>query len=345
MHTLHAEKNMSRVTIKDIAARLSVSPSTVSRALEDHPTISEKTKARVRELAEALNYTKNLRASSFRNRKSGLVALIVPEMNMYFIPELINGVNAAAEKNNVSVIVLQSDNSLEKEKKLLKYCLGLSIDGVLICLSEESENDDHIHEIIGDHIPVIMVDKIVDSESIGSVSIDDVETASKAADYLISMGHTQVLGLFGNPALSITKSRKKGFLEAYTKHGTLISSTLIREIPNILEFDLLVESAFQSDIKFSAVFCMSDELLMYAYHMILKSGLRIPEDCSLFAISDGIIPYALHPNISHIHHSGYEIGIRGLNLLTEALQNRPAPVTPIYLQTKLCEMDSVSRSF
>ena len=135
---------MKRTTLKDLAKLLNLSPSTVSRALADHQDISEETKRRVQEVAQRMNYIPNLRAKYLRTRHSNVIALILPEMNMFFMPSLMNGINKVVEAKNYSLIVLQSDNSLWKEKQLVQYCLNLSVDGVLLSVSKETTNLSHL---------------------------------------------------------------------------------------------------------------------------------------------------------------------------------------------------------
>ena len=149
---------MSTPTIKDLASELGVSPSTISRALSDHPDISEEMKEKVRELAKRLNYTKNLRASALRTKTSNVIALIVPEINMFFMPELIYGVNVEAEKNGLSVMILQTNNSLEKEKKLL---LQLHLGKI--------DFSDEEHKILLKVDEVLLVDKITKEKEVMTI--------------------------------------------------------------------------------------------------------------------------------------------------------------------------------
>ncbi|MFN8580084.1 MAG: LacI family DNA-binding transcriptional regulator [Gemmatimonadaceae bacterium] len=111
----------NRITLKDIAKRLNLSMPTVSRALADHPDISSGTKERVREVAQALNYIPNYRARYLRAKHSRLIALVVPEMNMFFVPSMIAGINRVVQQNDYSLIVFQSDNSIVQERRLIEY--------------------------------------------------------------------------------------------------------------------------------------------------------------------------------------------------------------------------------
>ena len=135
----------NRITLKDIAKTVGLSMATVSRALADHPDISRETKERVREVAQALSYIPNYRARYLRAKHSRLIALIVPEMNMFFMPSMITGINRVVQQNDYSLIVFQSDNSIVQERRLVEYCTQLSADGVLLVLSSETSDLAHLN--------------------------------------------------------------------------------------------------------------------------------------------------------------------------------------------------------
>lgn len=334
---------MSRTTIKDIAKKIGVSPSTISRALADHADISAEMKEKVAKVAKELHYTKNRRASSLRTQKSDIIALIVPEINMFFMPELIYGVNVEAEKHGFSVMVFQSDNSFEKEKKHLQYCLEMSFAGVLLCLSLETNSLEHLNEIVDDEIPVVLLDKVITSGRYSTVSIKQKNTGHRAGDYLLENGHSSVIGIFGNSHLAMSQNREKGFRKAFKEQGVPDDAVITLNIENILELDEQLQQVMAEHQETSAIFCMSDELLVNTHHLLMKNGYRIPDEISLFAISDGFVPYFLYPNVSHLHHSGYEVGVEGIKELMRYFdtdEEEPG-AEKVHIFTKLFEMDSV----
>lgn len=121
---------MKRITIKDLARLLNLSTSTVSRALSDHPDISDATKKRVRSAAEEFNYVTNIYARSFRKQQSRLLALILPEVNMFFSPNLIKGINKTIASSNYTLITFLSNDSYKREKEIIKQCLSWAVEGV-----------------------------------------------------------------------------------------------------------------------------------------------------------------------------------------------------------------------
>ena len=209
----------NRVTLKDIAKRLGVSMPTVSRALADHPDISSATKDRVREVAQALSYIPNYRARYLRAKHSRLIALIVPEMNMFFVPSMITGINRVVQQNDYSLIVFQSDNSIVQERRLVEYCTHLSADGVLLVLSAETTDLLHLDILRDCDIPVVLLDKTIETAKHTTITIDDQEAGREAASYLLERGHTKVLGVFGDQRQRISSQRLKGFRRGHAEHG------------------------------------------------------------------------------------------------------------------------------
>ena len=153
----------------------------VSRALADHPDISGETKQRVRDAAQALSYIPNYRARYLRAKHSRLIALIVPEMNMFFVPSMITGINRVVQQNDYSLIVFQSDNSIVQERRLAEYCTHLSADGVLLVLSSETADLQHLDVLHDCGIPVVLLDRTIETTKYTTITIDDEQAGREAA--------------------------------------------------------------------------------------------------------------------------------------------------------------------
>lgn len=332
----------TRVTLKDIAKRLGLSMPTVSRALADHPDISAATKERVREVAQALHYIPNYRARYLRAKHSRLIALIVPEMNTFFVPAMITGINRVVQQNDYSLIVFQSDNSIVQERRLVEYCTHLSADGVLIVLSSETSDLAHLETLREVGIPVVLLDKTIDTTRHSTVTIDDQEAGREAASYLIDHGHTKALGIFGDQRQRISSLRLKGFKRAFAERGLPLAETQVLRVTILDELASQLERAFTAHPDVSAIFTMTDELLVFTHHLLMRRGTRIPEDVSLLAISDGLAPTFLHPNVTHFRHSGVEVGERTAHFLIGLIEHNSDAMMDVRIRTTLVEMGSVT---
>ncbi|MEO6526928.1 MAG: LacI family DNA-binding transcriptional regulator [Gemmatimonadaceae bacterium] len=332
----------NRVTLKDIAKSLGLSMATISRALADHPDISSETKLRVRDAAQALSYIPNYRARYLRAKHSRLIALIVPEMGMFFTPSMITGINRVVQANDYSLIVFQSDNSLVQERRLLEYCTHLSADGVLLVLATETSDLDHLALLGECGIPVALLDRTIDTTRHTTITIDDEAAGHEAATYLLQRGHERCLGIFSDERQRISASRLKGFRRAHFERNVPLAETQILRVAMIADLDGLLDRAFAAHPDVTAIFTMTDELLVHTHHLLARRGIKIPKDVSLMAISDGQAPAFLHPNVTHLRHSGVEEGERSAHILIGMIEHNSDAMMDVRIRTTLVELGSVA---
>lgn len=330
-----------RVTLKDIARQLDLSLPTVSRALADHPDISEATKARVRESAQAMHYIPNFRARYLRAKNSRLLALILPEMNMFFFPSLITGLSKVAQDNDYSLIVFQSDNSIVQERRLLEYCTHLSVDGVLLALSAETTDLAHLDILHDCEIPVVLLDNTIDTTKYSTVTIDDQDVGRDAAAYLLDRGHRRIIGVFGDQRQRISAMRLRGFKQAHGEKGIKLAESQIVRMSAAEPLEQTLDRALDAHPDATAVFAMTDELLMRSHYTLMRRDRRVPDDVSLLAISDGLAPAFLHPNVTHFRHSGMEVGERTAHILIGLIAHRSEAMLDVRIRTTLVENGSV----
>lgn len=300
---------------------LSLNPSTVSRALADHPDISPETKKKVKESALAFNYQPNLHARYFRKKSSGQVAVILPEFNMFFIPELMKGINSVIDASGLSIIIFFSNNSLDREIEIMNHCLSWKVDGVLISLSETTTNCDHLKILKTANIPVILMDKVLATEDFPTVTINDKSVSEHATTYLLSLSRKKILGVLGSPSLQMTQARLEGFINTAEKSNTETFHYFYNPTdPSNLE----ALKTLISDHDFDGIFVMSDEILFAVYTILRKLDLY-PEKVNIVAISDGLLPVQLFPPVPHIRHSGFEVGKTAAESLLKFKNNLEKP--------------------
>jgi DNA-binding LacI/PurR family transcriptional regulator len=334
------EETLKRTTLKDIAKLTGLSVSGVSRALKDHPDISEETKTKVREVAEALNYSPNLNAQFLRTRSSKIIAVILPKADTFFFPELLRGISEVVSKQGYSLMYLQTENSLEREKELIDFCLKIYAEGVLISLTHQTTDLKHLDKLKAAEIPVLMIDKGLTNDWTPFLNIDDQEATFRAIDYLLKKGYRHILGIFDHPNLLMTQRRAEGFREAHRQHkldchpDQILMSKNDTQLPE--EIMVFLRKKAQAD----AVFTMSDKLMVQAYNVINKLGYVIPDDIALISISDGKAPYYLYPNVSYISHSGYEVGKTGTQLLFQMINGTALNRQFYKIETRLIELES-----
>ncbi len=331
---------MHKITIKDIAKMLSVSVSTVSRALADHPDISKETKKRVKDVAEKFNYLPNLHARFFRKKNTKLIALIIPAFNRFFLPDLIAGIQHVIDKEGYSLIIFQSRNNPETEAEIIKYCLSWVVEGVLIALTDNTTKLDHLKILLDSNIPVVILDKVIHTPEYSTVTIDDKMAALNATNAMIEKGKKNILGVFAHENLSITKLRLEGFKHALTQHGFILNDQNHIVINHLDELPSKLNEKTSCN-QYDGLFLMTDELLVNSFNHFMKMGITIPQQLSVVAISDGSSPYFIYPNISHIFHSGFQIGKVACELMFERLNDDTKPVQHKIVGTNLVDLGSL----
>lgn len=333
---------MKRLTIRDLASILSLSTSTVSRALSDHPDISAATKKRVREAADEFNYTTNVHAKLFRKQHSGLIAVILPEVNMFFTPSLVRGIVKTITPTNYSLFTFLSNDSYKREKEIVKHCLSWAVEGVLMSLSNQTYDLSHLMPLHNAKIKCVLFDKTIKNERFPSLMIDSEEASYRAVSHLIENGHRNILGVFGNPNLSITVDRVIGYRKAMTEHGLPIIEENIVHVDTNSNLDFILPPILNHNKRLTAMFTMSDELLAKSLFQLNRLGFHIPSDMSVISISDGAYPYLVYPQVTHIKDSGSKMGKHATKLLLDCIQNDDDRMpSQTVITTKLVELDSV----
>ncbi len=211
--------NKGRVTIKDIARELGISPSTVSKALKGHPDISPATKKAVKELVDRWNYKPDPIALSLQGGLSKSIGVIVPEIVHFFFSTVISGIEDLANESGYHVMFCQSNESYSREVRAVQTLLASRVDGILVSLSKVTENFDHFRRIIDSGIPLVFFDRICEELQTDRVIVDDETGAYEAVKHLILTGCRNIVHLAGPPNLNIAKNRKNGYLKALSEYN------------------------------------------------------------------------------------------------------------------------------
>jgi LacI family transcriptional regulator len=311
--------SMNNATLKKLSEMLGISISTVSRALKDHPDISDKTKVRVRELADALDYEPNTNAIHLRTSKNNLFGLIVPAVSNFFYDSFIAAVEEESRKSGYTLLILQSGDDNNSEQDSIKLCRQNRVAGVFACLTSGTTNIDLYKKLKNTGVPVIFFDKVPDDSNEIKVCMADAASAIIAANTIVQKKRKKLLALFGNPSLSITRKREKAFLEITEKS---IPANVFH-VNNSDQARQITTKALKE--KPDTVFCMSDEILTGAMKAILEAGLRVPNDIAVISISNGFIPKLYHPDITYVETSGYKLGKLAFTTMMENIAGDVSP--------------------
>jgi len=305
-------------TLKKISQILDISISTVSRALKNHPDISEKTKQKVVELADALEYEPNAYAINLRTNNSKLFGLIVPGISYYFYDTFISSMEEECRKNDYSLMILQSGDDIDTEAANVKICKHNRVTGVFACITPNTTDITPFLKLAESDIPLIFFDKVPAYENCNKVCTADAEAAKIAASLIIQKQKNKVLGFFGNKSLSITQKRLPAFTEVFHQPGVITK-------PEI-DFALSFEEAYKKTMQYlskknkpDAIFCMSDEILIGVMKAIQQLQLKVPQEIAVIALSNGFMPKLYHPEVTYIETSGYKLAKLAFQRMVECL--------------------------
>jgi LacI family transcriptional regulator len=327
-------------TLKKISEQLNLSISTISRALKDHPDISENTRKKVKELATLMDYEPNALAVHLRTNKSKVLGLIVPSISNMFNDSFIAAAESEARKGGYSLMILQSADDPFREAENLKLCKHYRVDGILISVVADCYSAGGAAKYTDLGIPVIFFDRVPDGDDFDTVCMADEEAATLAASTLIKYKKKKILALFGSAELSITKKRKDAFDKVLNRDGEGKITYTFTYCKDSEEAKAIVTKALQQADLPDHIFCMSDELLIGAMKSLNKSGLSIPSDISVLAISNGQIPHLFNPEITYIETNGYDLGRLAINRMLENLVEKSPPKS-ILLPSRFVEGKSL----
>lgn len=306
-----------QATILDIARILNVSASTVSRALHDHPSISMETKKAVVELAEELKYQPNLLALSLLNKKTNSIGIIVPEITSFYFATVINGVQDMVAAAGYNLMISQSNESVEQEKKIINDLSLVRVDGFLISPSSETVNFDHFDKLKDNDVPIVIFDRDCLGCEADKVLVDDYDGALQAVDYLVKTGCKRIAHITGPSNLSVSRHRLAGYTDALKRNGIEIQHELIVSSGGFSPEHGIESAKSILSLKNQpdAIFAVNDGVAIGAMAVIKELGKKIPGDISVVGFDDE--PYSSYftPALTSVWQPVYDMGMLSAKIL------------------------------
>jgi len=340
---------MKEVTLKQIAENLGISVTTVSKALKDYKDVSKETKALVRAEAKALNYKPNVFAVNLRTKESKTVGLIIPEVVHHFFSSVINGIINEAEKFGYLVIILQSNESEELERKQVDLLLSKRVDGIMMSLANTTVEVDHIASIKRANTPLVMFDKISKMIACSKVVINDRQAAYDATKFLIDKGCKRIAHFRGALLPQNSIDRFLGYKKALEDHGLPFDPKLVY-ICEKVDYDDGRAAAIQllaDGHKIDGLFAITDMAATGALTVFKENGIKVPQDIALMGFSNWFLSQAITPALSTVDQPGYKMGCKTFKLLRKEMNAKKQGIafTPLTktLKTKIVERDSTPK--
>ena len=308
------------IRIKDLAKELNLSVATISKALKDSYEISPETKQRVLALAKKLNYSPNPYASSLRKKSSKTIAVVLPEVTDSFFSLAINGIESIAQEKGFHVLVYLTHENLFKEQSILKDFQNGRVDGVLMSVSSETANHQHILDLCNKGMPLVFFDRVCEEIHTAKVLTDDFDSGYKATGHLLDKGCNRIAFLSMGKSLSIINDRLEGFKKALADKGAAPGKHITLDCSaDENKTYKLIRKLLTGSQKPDGIIGSVEKLAITSYSTCKELGLSIPGDVRIVAFSNLQTASLLNPSLTTITQPAFEMGKTAATILFNAL--------------------------
>jgi DNA-binding LacI/PurR family transcriptional regulator len=334
-------------TIKDIAREAGVSVTTVSRALNGYSDVNEKTRAKIKGIANELNYSPNALARSLVTNKTKTIGLLVSGMKKEsikdnFTYEILCGINDMSAEIGYDLIFFSTNSTMQKEKSYAQLCRERKVDGVII--QGIKTDDPYLQEVIDSEIPCVLIDIPIESNSVGYVTTDNELGAKNITEYLIDLGHKNIAMINGHNRAFVSQQRFAGYRKA------------LNEANIALQWEYVIDGAFDEEVAYdatlkllnehteiTAIVCASDLMALGVMKAAKTLGLSIPSDLSVTGYDDIILASYVSPTLTTVAQDKYLMGQKATRLLAELLEGHTNE-RKVIVETEIKKRESAGKN-
>jgi LacI family transcriptional regulator len=332
------------VTIKDIARELNISVATVSRAMRDTYDVNQETRQLVLKKAQEMNYKPNFNATGLVKNSSHNIGVVLPTITNYYFSTVITGIQEVAYKKGYNIVLYITNDSAEREMDILNELSLGNMDGLLVCVSSDSGQNDHFEQIIADGIPIVFFDRVAHDIKASKIMQDDYHGAYQAVEHLIQQGYKKIAHIAGPGGLLFTERRMEGFLAAMKAHQLpvrkewIIHSGFSRDFGEKDALQLL-----QSRTKPDAIFAVNDRKAIGAMLALKKKNIRIGKQIGVIGFTNDPMCEIISPSLTTVEEPALEIGRKSCEFLLNHINKKNFQVQELTLPTKLIVRESTMR--
>lgn len=320
----NSREEKKHVTIYDIATRLNLAASTISRALKDHHSISLKTIKEVKITAEEMGFVPNTMAVGLRKNSTKTIGVLIPTVTQPFLSSIINGIEITAQESGYSVIIMQSNDSYLEEVNKAKSLYSNRVDGIICSLGMETKDFSHFKQFTNNEIPLVFVDRVPKDCNTFRVVIDNFSAGYKATKHLIDQGCVRIAHLtaeseFGN----LFSERKRGYIEALKDYNLPIDENLIVHLKSFTYKDGVkaCNKLFALETIPDGLFAPGDIIAVSAIQTAKKKGIKVPDELAIIGFNNDPISKIIEPNLSTITHPGEKMGKTAAAIIIRTLNS------------------------
>lgn len=338
-----------KVTIKDVAKKANVSPSTVSRVLSDSPRISTETKERVRKVMEELNYHPNSMARSLATNSSNVLGIVFPRSGNLafqnpFFSDVLRGIMTSANENNFGIQLAAADDEAEILKSVKDMIRGRRVDGIIMLYSKENDQIiKFLHEV---NFPFVMIGKPYDyEEKITHIDNDNVSAGEEGTNYLLKLGHRHIGFIGGNKKLMVTKNRLEGYKKALENNGIPFD-------PNYVKYEEFLVSGGKHGVEQllslknppTALLVTDDIMALGVLRTLKMMGQQVPTDLSILSFNNSMFAELSEPGLTSMEINIVEMGYHAVKNIIDKINHPKEPVKRVIIPHQLIIRSSCNQA-
>ncbi|ALS20776.1 MULTISPECIES: LacI family DNA-binding transcriptional regulator [Paenibacillus] len=325
---------MKRATLKEVAKMAGVSTATVSNALNETKYVSEEVKNKIFSAIRALNYQPNSVAKSLRVQESRIIGLLISDIANPFFSIVVRGIEEELAKSNYSILLCNTDSSLEKERKYLDVLIGQRVDGLIV--SSAGNTGDYFRSLEKTGVPIVFLNRCPEFMNSDVIMTNNIQGAYIATEHLIRHGYGKIAIIAGPSSVSTGKDRLTGYRRALEDYGITESDQLVKEgLFDIQSGYDKMKELMEQDTKPDAVFISNNSMTLGAYKYLKESGLRIPDQIAVLGYDDSDWAEIVDPPITTVRQPAYHQGVHAANLILARIKDKQVKREIMYMDPAL----------
>ena len=335
-----------RITITDIAKKLNVSTSTVSRALTEHGDVKAETKAKIIAFAKEMDYQPDPFAVQLRKRTSKTIGVIIPKIENRFFSKALSGMQEFANEHGFNLLISQSEESVLQERKNLENMLKNQVAGLITSISLETNEFSHFKKVLNSETPIVFFDRVSESLLSSKVIIDDYEASYKAVVHLLEQGCRNIAHITGPQSLLNNRSRHEGYRNALRKFNVPYNTDLVTVLHSYESINVpaILRNLLQEKNKIDGIFAINDLVAIEIIHHLKRQGYRIPEEIAIVGFNNETVSQFIDPPLTTVESPAWELGRRSCEILIQHINKESYPIQSEVIKSRLIIRESSLRS-
>ncbi len=331
-----------RITITDIARKLNVSTSTVSRALTEHGDVKAETREKIIAFAKEMDYQPDPFAVQLRKRTSKTIGVIIPKIENRFFSKALSGMQEYANKHGFNLLISQSEEAVDQEKKNLENMIKNQVAGLITSISLETNDFSHFKKVLNSETPIVFFDRVSESLISSQVIIDDYEASFKAVMHLLEQGCKNIAHITGPQSLLNNRSRHAGYKNALKHYEIPYKEELVVVLPTYEAINVpeILLNLLKPKNNLDGIFAINDLVAIEIIHHLKKSDFKIPEDIAIVGFNNETISQFIDPPLTTVESPAWELGHRSCEILIQHINEEDYPIQSEVIKSKLVIRES-----